>query len=72
MQKVTEYTVISIKLKEKSLFSRAEVTEDDFTKLINKKIAEGWQPVGGISITNLYTDGITSGLKMAQAMVKYN
>ena len=71
MEKVSQYTVITLKLKRKSLFSKTIINEENFSKLVNKKIQEGWQPIGGVSVANMYSDGMTYGMKMSQAMVKY-
>ena len=40
---------------------------DDFEKAVNDAIAEGWQPIGGISVCQQSSGHLVS----TQAMVKY-
>lgn len=55
MQKIIEYIVV----RDDSLYKGELI--DGFQDLINKKIQEGYQPLGGIS----------AGYGFCQAMVKY-
>ncbi len=40
-------------------------SSDKLVALVNEKIKEGWQPIGGVFVTSLYT------AVYLQAMVKY-
>ncbi len=72
MNKIVKYELISVKLGVD--LSSAEITEDDFTKLVNKKIESGFQPYGELRIS-VETSGSFLGsgstTRLSQVMVKY-
>ena len=70
MKEIQEYMILSKALKTRSIFSKDEFAEEDFAKLVNEKIKEGWQPLGGVNVVNFYSD-TRSDKKINQAMVKF-
>lgn len=57
-------------LKQKSFLLKEEYTGKDFPKLINEKIKNGWQPIGGSSLSNYYNDS-SAKMQISQALVKF-
>ena len=72
MQKIIKYEVVSVVLDDGFLSSK--VDENDFTKLIEKKITKGFQPHGELRMsveTSGSFLGSSSHIRMTQVMVKY-
>ena len=73
MPKIIEYKVINVKLTEKGFFSKG-VTENDFTKEVNRMIDKGYQPYGEMKVVASVSGGFMysdTNVVMTQAMVKY-
>jgi hypothetical protein len=71
--KIVEYTVISVTLENRGVFAKP-IDELTFSKLVNDKIKEGFQPYGEFK-TQVIQKGSIFGYKskvvLSQAMVKY-
>lgn len=73
MKNIIKYEVVSLELYD-GLFSSEHKSENDFTKLIDKKIKEGLQPYGELRIsveTSGSFMGNSSTTRLSQVMVKY-
>jgi hypothetical protein len=60
MKKISDYVVIS------SCFQKK------FNEEANKLIREGWQPLGGVSISHQGPEDGSGSTEFAQAMVRYS
>ena len=72
MKKIVKYELVSIELRS-GLFT-PERTENDFIKLVNKKIDQGYQPYGELRMsveTSGSIMGSSSTTRLSQVMVKY-
>jgi hypothetical protein len=73
MNPIIEYTVVSITLENRGIFAKP-IDELTFSKLVNDKIKEGFQPYGDFK-TVISQKGSIFGFKykviLSQAMVKY-
>lgn len=72
MNKIIKYEVVSLELQDG--FLSPNITENDFTNLINKKIKEGFQPYGELRLsveTSGSFMGSSSTTRLSQVMVMY-